>query len=120
MNFVSYWFSDKIVLMMYHAQEVGPDESPILYSVVKRLADRANMPMPKVYIVENPTPNAFATGRNPNHAFRTTTTGILQILSEQELEGVMAHELSHVQNRDILMSSIAATIARAIHLLPMS
>jgi heat shock protein HtpX len=117
MNFVSYWFSDKIVLMMYHAQEVSPDESPILYSVVKRLAERANMPMPKVYIVENPTPNAFATGRNPNHASIAATTGILQILSEQELEGVMAHELSHVQNRDILISSIAATIAGAISLI---
>jgi Zn-dependent protease with chaperone function len=117
MNFVAYWFSDKIVLMTYHAQQVGPEDAPMLYNVVKRLAERANIPMPKVYIVENPSPNAFATGRNPRHASVAATTGILRILSEEELEGVMAHELSHVQNRDILISSIAATIAGAITLI---
>jgi heat shock protein HtpX len=113
-NFVSYWFSDKIVLMMYRAKEISEADSPMLYRVVRRLAMQADLPMPKVYIVENPTPNAFATGRNPKHASVAATTGILQILSEDELEGVMAHELSHVKNRDILISSIAATIAGAI------
>jgi heat shock protein HtpX len=117
MNFIAYWFSDKIVLMTYHAKPVGPEDAPMLYNVVKRLAERAQIPMPKVYIVENPSPNAFATGRNPQHASVAATTGILQILSEEELEGVMAHELSHVRNRDILISSIAATIAGAITLI---
>jgi heat shock protein HtpX len=117
MNFIAYWFSDKIVLMSYRAQQVGPEDAPKLYNVVKRLAERADIPMPKVYIVENPSPNAFATGRNPRHASVAATTGILEILSEEELEGVMAHELSHVRNRDILISSIAATIAGAITLI---
>jgi heat shock protein HtpX len=114
MNFVSYWFSDKIVLMMYRAKEISETDAPVLYRVVRRLAMQSSLPMPKVYIVDNPAPNAFATGRNPNHASVAATTGILQILSEDELEGVMAHELSHVKNRDILISSIAATIAGAI------
>jgi len=114
MNFVSYWFSDKIVLMMYQAKQVDEDGAPRLFAIVKRLAENANLPMPKVYIVENATPNAFATGRNPEHASVAATTGILNILTDDELEGVMAHELSHVRNRDILISSIAATIAGAI------
>jgi heat shock protein HtpX len=114
MNFVTYWFSDKIVLMMYRAKQVDQQAAPRLHAIVQRLAEKANLPMPKMYIVENPTPNAFATGRNPSHASVAATTGILSILTDDELEGVMAHELSHVQNRDILISSIAATIAGAI------
>jgi heat shock protein HtpX len=114
MNFISYWFSDKIVLKMYKAKQVDEADAPRLYSIVKRLAENANLPMPKVFIVENATPNAFATGRNPEHASVAATTGILNILTDDELEGVMAHELSHVKNRDILISSIAATIAGAI------
>ena len=114
MNFVSYWFSDKIVLMTCRAKEISEQDAPVLYRVVRRLSEQADLPMPKVYIVNNPSPNAFATGRNPAHASVAATTGILQILSEDELEGVMAHELSHVKNRDILISSIAATIAGAI------
>jgi heat shock protein HtpX len=114
MNFVSYWFSDKIVLMTCRAKEIAEPDAPVLYRVVRRLSEQASLPMPKVYIVNNPQPNAFATGRNPKHASVAATTGILQILSEDELEGVMAHELSHVKNRDILISSIAATIAGAI------
>ncbi len=114
MNFVTYWFSDKIVLMMYRAKQVDQQAAPRLHAIVQRLAEKANLPMPKVYIVENPTPNAFATGRNPRHASVAATTGILSILTDDELEGVMAHEMSHVQNRDILISSIAATIAGAI------
>ena len=117
MNFVSYWFSDKIVLMMYRAKQVDETESPRLHAVVKDLAEKANLPMPKVFIVENPTPNAFATGRNPSHASVAATTGILNLLSDEELRGVMAHELAHVQNRDILISSIAATIAGAISMI---
>ena len=114
MNFVSYWFSDKIVLMTCRAKEIAETDAPVLYRVVRRLSEQADLPMPKVYIVNNPQPNAFATGRNPKHASVAATTGILQMLSEDELEGVMAHELAHVKNRDILISSIAATIAGAI------
>jgi heat shock protein HtpX len=114
MNAVSYWFSDKLVLMTYGAKQVTEEDAPVLYRVVRKLAEKGSLPMPKVYIVNNPTPNAFATGRNPKHASVAATTGILSILSEDELEGVMAHELSHVKNRDILISSIAATIAGAI------
>lgn len=112
MNFASYWFSDKIVLAMYRAQPVGPES--VLYRVVERLVRQANMPMPKVYVIPDPSPNAFATGRNPQHAAVAATEGILQILDERELEGVIAHELSHVRHRDILISSVAATIAAAI------
>jgi heat shock protein HtpX len=112
MNFVSYWFSDKIVLSMYRAQPVGPES--VLYRVVERLVRQANMPMPKVYVIPEVSPNAFATGRNPQHAAVAATQGILQILDERELEGVIAHELSHVRHRDILISSVAATIAAAI------
>jgi heat shock protein HtpX len=112
MNLGSYWFSDKIVLRMYHAQQVGPEHQ--LYRVVERLTVRASMPMPKVYIIPDPSPNAFATGRNPSHAAVAATEGILKVLSEPELEGVIAHELAHVKHRDILISSVAATIAAAI------
>src|SRR5688572_7507378 len=112
MNFGSYWFSDKIVLRMYRAQQVGPEHQ--LHQVTARLAQRAGLPMPKVYIIPDSSPNAFATGRNPSHAAVAATQGILQVLSESELEGVIAHELAHVKNRDILTSSVAATIAAAI------
>jgi heat shock protein HtpX len=114
MNFVSYWFSDKIVLSMYGAQEVTETEAPEFYGLVRQLAVQANIPMPRVYIIQSETPNAFATGRNPEHAAVAATSGILRILTREELMGVMAHELSHVRNRDILISSIAATIAGAI------
>ena len=112
MNFVSYWFSDKIVLRMYRAQPVGPEHP--LHRIVERLTMRAGLPMPKVYIIPDPSPNAFATGRNPSHAAVAATEGILQVLNENELEGVIAHELAHVQHRDILISSVAATLAAAI------
>ncbi len=114
MNMGSYWYSDKIVLKMYHAREVTPTEAPGLYGIVRGLVDRAEMPMPKVYIVDTPMPNAFATGRNPSHAAVAATTGIMRILDRDELEAVMAHELSHVRNRDTLISSVAATIAGVI------
>jgi heat shock protein HtpX len=112
MNFASYWFSDKIVLRMYRAQEVGPDHQ--LSRVVERLTRQANLPMPKVYVIPDASPNAFATGRNPSHAAVAATQGILQLLTEHELEGVIAHELAHVRHHDILISSVAATIAAAI------
>jgi heat shock protein HtpX len=112
MNFGSYWFSDKIVLAMYRAKEVGPEHP--LYQIVSRLARQANLPQPRVYIIPTMSPNAFATGRNPQHAAVAATEGILRLLDERELEGVLSHELSHVRNRDILISSIAATIAAAI------
>jgi heat shock protein HtpX len=117
MNAFSYWFSDKIVLKMYRAKEATEQEAPQLYDVVRDLAMRANMPMPKVYVIPDDAPNAFATGRNPNHAAVAATTGILRFLSREELTGVMAHELAHVRNRDILIGTIAATIAGAISLL---
>jgi heat shock protein HtpX len=112
MNAGSYWFSDKIVLRMYKAQEVGPTHP--LHQMTARLAQRANLPMPKVYVIPDQSPNAFATGRNPQHAAVAATEGIMRVLSEHELEGVMAHELAHVKHRDILISSIAATIAATI------
>lgn len=114
MNFVSYWFSDKIVLAMYGAKQISEADSPEFYGLVRQLAIQGGLPMPKVYLMESDTPNAFATGRNPEHAAVAATTGILRILSRDELMGVMAHELSHVRNRDILISSIAATIAGAV------
>lgn len=114
MNFGTYWFSDRIVLAMYGAREVAESDCPELYAMVRQLALQAAMPMPKVYLIESDTPNAFATGRNPEHAAVAATTGILRILTREELLGVMAHELSHVRHRDILISSIAATIAGAI------
>ena len=112
MNFGSYWFSDKIVLKMYRAQEVAPGHR--LYGMVERLSRNAQLPMPKVYIIPDPSPNAFATGRNPSHAAVAATEGIMQVLNDHELEGVIAHELAHVKHRDILISSVAATIAAAI------
>jgi len=114
MNFISYWFSDKIVLAMYGARQVTEAEAPELYGIVRRLAQKAGLPMPKVYIVDQDQPNAFATGRNPDHAAVAATTGILRILSREELEGVLAHELAHVKHRDILVSTVAAAIAGAI------
>jgi len=117
MNFFSYWFSDKIVLKMYGAREVGEADQPAFYSMVRRLALQAGLPMPRVYIIPSQSPNAFATGRNPEHAAVAATEGILRILDQQELEGVMAHELAHVKNRDILVSTIAATFAGAISML---
>lgn len=115
LNIGSYWFSDKIVLRMYRAQEVGPGHR--LYDMTRRLAQRANLPMPKVYVIPEMSPNAFATGRNPKHAAVAATEGIMRLLSESELEGVMAHELAHVKNRDILIGTIAATIGAAISML---
>jgi heat shock protein HtpX len=112
MNFASYWFSDKIVLAMYRAKPVGPEHP--LYQTTARLAQRAGLPMPKVYIIPDDSPNAFATGRNPSHAAVAATEGILRLLDEREIEGVLAHELAHVKHRDILISSIAATMAAAI------
>lgn len=117
MNFGSYWFSDKIVLKMYGAREVSEQEQPAFYGMVRRLAIQAGLPMPKVYIIPDDSPNAFATGRNPDHAAVAATEGILRILSTEELEGVMAHELGHVKNRDILISTIAATFAGAISMI---
>ncbi|HSB06426.1 MAG TPA: zinc metalloprotease HtpX [Thermodesulfobacteriota bacterium] len=117
MNFISYWFSDKIVLRMYGAKEVTQGEAPELYQIVGELVNKASLPMPKVYIMENETPNAFATGRNPEHAAVAVTTGILRILSKEELSGVIGHELSHISHRDILISTVAATMAGAITML---
>lgn len=117
MNFVSYWFSDKIVLAMYRAQPIEREEAPELYDLVKDLTTRANMPMPKLYIIPTESPNAFATGRNPQHAAVAVTQGILRLLTMEELRGVLGHELSHVTNRDILISSVAATLAGAIMML---
>jgi len=116
MNVYAYWFSDKAVLKMYGAQEITPDNREFsgYYNMVKELAQNAELPMPKVYVMENPQPNAFATGRNPEHAAVAATTGIMQALSARELRGVMAHELSHVKHRDTLISTISATMAGAI------
>ncbi|TVO58994.1 zinc metalloprotease HtpX [Denitromonas halophila] len=114
MNVWAYWFSDKMVLKMYKAREVDAATSPYLYNMVRELAGRAELPMPKVYIIDEAQPNAFATGRNPEHAAVAATSGIIRMLSERELRGVMAHELAHVKNRDILISTISATVAGAI------
>lgn len=114
MNFISYWFSDKIVLKMYGGQEINANDDPELYSLVQELAGRAGLPMPRVYVIPEDTPNAFATGRNPEHAAVAVTQGIRRILNKRELAGVLGHELSHVKHRDILISSIAATLAGAI------
>ncbi|WAC73600.1 zinc metalloprotease HtpX [Roseateles sp. SL47] len=114
MNFFSYWFSDKMVLKMYNAQEVDEASAPQFYRMVRELAQRAQLPMPRVYLIQEDAPNAFATGRNPEHAAVAATTGILRVLSERELRGVMAHELAHVKHRDILISTISATMAGAI------
>jgi heat shock protein HtpX len=114
MNFVSYFFSDKIALATYRAQPVSREDLPRVYNIVERLAQKEGLPMPKVYVIPTDSPNAFATGRNPNHASVAVTQGILGLLNDDELEGVIAHELGHVRNRDILISSIAATLAGAI------
>jgi heat shock protein HtpX len=117
MNFISYFFSDKIALAMYRAQPVSREELPRVYDVVERLAQKIGIPTPKIYVIPSDSPNAFATGRNPSHASVAVTQGILSLLTDEELEGVLAHELGHVRNRDILISSIAATLAGAITML---
>lgn len=117
MNLWAYWFSDKMVLKMYNARQVDETGSPYLYNMVRDLATRAQLPMPKVYIIDEAQPNAFATGRNPDNAAVAATTGIIRMLSERELRGVMAHELAHVKNRDILISTMSATVAGAISML---
>lgn len=117
MNFFSYWFSDKLVLKMYNAQEVDETTAPHFYRMVRELAERADLPMPRVYVIQEDAPNAFATGRNPQHAAVAATTGIMRVLSDRELRGVMAHELAHVKHRDILISTISATMAGAISML---
>jgi len=117
MNFVSYWFSDKIVLFMYRAKEIKETDNPELYMIVRNLTHVANLPMPRLYFINSPMPNAFATGRNPQHAAVAVTSGIMDLLDRDELTGVIAHELSHVHNRDILISSVAATLAGAIFML---
>lgn len=117
LNFASFWFSDKIVLKMYKAREVSRGDAPELYDMIDRLRTNAGLPMPKVYVIPSDQPNAFATGRSPNHAAVAVTNGITRMLNREELEGVIAHELAHIQNRDILTSSIAATLAAAITML---
>ena len=117
MNFFSYWYSDKVVLKMYRAKEVTPDQVPEIYDIVKTLSQRAGLPIPKIYIIPQESPNAFATGRNPEHAVVAVTEGLLKLMDREEIMGVLAHELAHVKNRDILISSIAATMAGAIMLL---
>lgn len=116
-NLGSYWFSDKVVLAMYRAQKIEESDNPGLFQIVRHIASQAGLPMPKVYIIPTDSPNAFATGRNPEHAVVAVTSGILRILSEEELEGVISHEMSHVKNRDILISSVVATVAGAISML---
>ena len=117
MNFFSYWFSDKMVLKMYNAREVDETSAPRFYAMVRELAQRAQIPMPKVYLIDEQAPNAFATGRSPDHAAVAATTGIVNVLTDRELRGVMAHELAHVKHRDILISTISATMAGAISML---
>lgn len=117
MNFFSYWFSDKIVLAMYGAKEIGPEEHPELYNMVRTLSQGAGLPMPRVYIIPQDSPNAFATGRNPEHAAVAVTEGLLQLMNREELMGVLAHELAHIKNRDILVGTIAATMAGAVMML---
>ncbi|MFH2044097.1 MAG: zinc metalloprotease HtpX [Pseudomonadota bacterium] len=117
MNFVSYWYSDKIVLKMYKAREVTPNDVPLVHEIVKKLTVRAGLPMPKVYLIPEESPNAFATGRDPEHAVVAVTKGLVNLMNKEELEGVIAHELAHIKNRDILIGSIAATLAGAIMVL---
>lgn len=114
MNFFSYWFSDKIILTMYGAKQLTGEEAPKLFQLVRKLTQNANLPMPKIYVIDNPNPNAFATGRNPNNAAVAVTTGILRILNDDELEGVLAHELAHIKHRDILLATIVATFVGTI------
>src|SRR5215212_3289250 len=117
MNFFSYWYSDKMVLAMTHAQEVGPDQAPRLYQMIQRLTQRAGLPMPRLYVIPDPSPNAFATGRNPEHAAVAVNQGLLDVLNDDEVEGVLAHEIAHVKHRDILISTVAATMAGALSML---
>jgi heat shock protein HtpX len=117
MNFFSYWYSDRIVLKMYRAREVTPQENPKLYEMVSHLARRADLPLPRIYVIPNDSPNAFATGRNPEHAVVAVTEGLLQVMDRDEIIGVLSHELAHIKNRDILIGSIAATMAGAIMIL---
>jgi heat shock protein HtpX len=117
MNFFSYWYSDKLVLRMYRAREVGPSEAPEIYKMVQKLSVNSGLPMPKVYVIPQESPNAFATGRNPEHAVVAVTEGLMRLLTPTEIEGVLAHEMAHVKNRDILIGSIAATMAGAIMIL---
>src|SRR5262249_26301590 len=117
MNFFSYWYSDQVVLAPRRAQEIGPAEAPAFYTIVRRLTERAGLPMPRLYVVPDPSPNAFATGRNPEHAAVAVNEGLLNLLNEDEIEGVIAHELSHVKHRDVLISTIAATMAGALGML---
>jgi heat shock protein HtpX len=117
MNFFSYWFSDKIVLRMYRAKEVTPQQNPEIYQMVSQIAQRANLPTPKVYLIPENSPNAFATGRNPDHAVVAVTEGLLNLMSREEVMGVISHEMAHIRNRDILIGSIAATLAGAIMIL---
>jgi heat shock protein HtpX len=117
LNFFTYWFSDKMVLKMYKAKPVTENEAPGLYGIVRRLTSKAELPMPKVYIINNSAPNAFATGRNPNHAAVAVTSGLMDLLNNDELEGVLAHELAHIHGRDILIGTVAATVAGAIMML---
>lgn len=117
MNFFSYWYSDKIVLRMYRAQEVGPNDFPGLYTAVSQLAHNAGLPVPRIYIIPEEAPNAFATGRDPEHAVIAVTEGLLKTMNDEEATGVLAHEMSHIKNRDILIGSIAATMAGAIMIL---
>jgi heat shock protein HtpX len=117
MNVGAYWFSDRIVLAMTRAQPIAPEEAPELYRMVERLCERARLPMPALYVIQDPTPNAFATGRDPHHSAVAVNSGLLQMLGREEVEGVIAHELSHIRNRDTLISTVAATIAGAISML---
>ena len=117
MNFFSYWYSDKLVLRMYRAREAGPQEFPEVYRLVQKLSVRSGLPMPKIYVIPQDSPNAFATGRNPEHAVVAVTEGLLRLMSPKEIEGVLAHEMAHVKNRDILIGSIAATMAGAVMIL---
>jgi len=117
MNVGAYWFSDKVVLRMYRAQPVAAHDAPMLYEIISGLAQRGDMPMPKIYRIDDPSPNAFATGRNPRHAAVAVTTGILRVLNREELTGVLAHELAHIRHRDILICTVAATVAGAISML---
>src|SRR5690606_16674932 len=117
MNFFAYWFSDKFALRMAGARQIQEHEDPRLFAMVREVAEKSRMPMPKVFIIDNPSPNAFATGRNPQNAVVAVTTGIQRLLTERELRGVIGHEMGHVRNRDILTSSIVATVAGAISMI---